>query len=198
MTRTSTALFAALFACGAAHAAEESSFAKTVFADPAPGAKARACFVRHYDTQHMAEHPRQKVTDMMLLVGREKDPDEPGLRWQFQLSTHFTDRKGRFESGGDCTLGAMGEDGKTVADRLVCDVDCDGGEALVTNSADGKSIMTRVERLRIWRAGAAQDESAYDSIVGADDKLFKLDRADISECTPLLPKQERERLLRRK
>jgi hypothetical protein len=196
MIRLSLALVAASLACGSARAADDSAFAASIFNEPAPSSKARACFVRHYDAPHMAQHPKQKVTDMMLLVGREKSPDEPGLRWQFQLSTHFTDRKGRFESGGDCSAG--GADGKP-ANRLTCMVECDGGDILVTNGVDAKSVTARVEGLRIWRAGKTmEDAGAEDVIAGADDKNFRLERADIAECTPLLPKKERERLLSRK
>lgn len=99
---------------GAAQAADDTNLAKTILADPAPTVKSRACFLRRYDAQHMAQHPKQRVTDMMLLAGREKFEDGPGgLRWQFQLSAHFTNRKGRFESSGDCS--AQGPDANGAA-----------------------------------------------------------------------------------
>ena len=199
MIRLSLAIVAASLACGSARAADDAAFATSIFNETTPSPKSRACFVRHYDAPHMAQHPKQKVTDMMLLVGREKNPDEPGLRWQFQLSTHFTDRKGRYESGGDCSVGGADANGKVVANRLSCMVDCDGGDILVTAGADPKSVTARVDGLRVWRAGMTmEDAGADDVIAGADDKNFRLERADISECTPLLPKKERERLLSRK
>jgi hypothetical protein len=41
-----------------------------MFAKP-PGDKAYACFVRRYDADHLARHPRQKVGTMKPLVGAE-------------------------------------------------------------------------------------------------------------------------------
>jgi hypothetical protein len=37
----------------------------------APGKKAYACFVRRYDPDHLARHPKQKVSAMKLLVTAE-------------------------------------------------------------------------------------------------------------------------------
>ena len=190
--------FATLLAGVGAASADETSFMKSIFADPAPTAKSRACFVRHYDAQHMAQHPRQEVTDMMMLVGREKFADDSDVHWQFQISTHFTNRKGRFESGGDCSVATTDYNGKPIPESLRCGVDCDGGDVVIRNEADRKSITGRVDRLRVWRAGTAPEEGAQDAFAGGDDKLFRLDRADASECSPLLPRSERERLLSRK
>lgn len=37
----------------------------------APGNKAYACFVRRYDAEHLARHPKQKVAAMKLLISAE-------------------------------------------------------------------------------------------------------------------------------
>ena len=43
--------------------AREATFDKRVFGGPL-GNKATACFVRHYDTSHLTQHPKQKVAAM--------------------------------------------------------------------------------------------------------------------------------------
>ena len=45
----------------------EAAFDKRVFGGPI-GNKAVACFARRYDTSHLAQHPKQKVSSMNLLV----------------------------------------------------------------------------------------------------------------------------------
>src|SRR5205085_12170169 len=56
--------------------AREAAFDKRVFAG-AIGKKASACFVRRYDASHLAQHPKQKVAAMKLLVTAENHPKEP-------------------------------------------------------------------------------------------------------------------------
>ena len=55
--------------------AKAASFDNKVFAAPL-GQKTYACFVRRYDASHLAQHPRQKVSAMKLLVTAEIPPDE--------------------------------------------------------------------------------------------------------------------------
>jgi hypothetical protein len=186
-----------LAGCGAAQAADDANFAKTVFANPAPNAKSRACFVRRYDAQHMAQHPKQHVRDIMLLVGREKFEDEPGgLRWQFKLSAHFTDRKGRYESDGDCST--VAPDASGAATRLHCSVACDGGDMSMTPAADSPNATARFGSLRYWKAGSPESAGADDTIGDGDDQLFQMERAELLDCAPLLSKKERQQLLGRK
>lgn len=52
--------------------AEAESFSARMYAG-APGNKAYACFVRRYDAEHLARHPKQKVAAMKLLVSAELD-----------------------------------------------------------------------------------------------------------------------------
>ena len=181
-----------VFGSAPVRAADDGALAAAMFAEPTPTATSRACFVRRYDGAHRAAHPRQRVADIMLLVGREAYPDEPGLRWRFQLSTHFTHRKGRFESSGDCRPGGMGENPASPATRIICAVACDGGDIEITPSTDSRSALAQVDHLRIWRPGP-QIEDSNDAIDGDDDRTFRLERADISACAPLLPKAERAR-----
>jgi hypothetical protein len=66
---------AALFAgIGLTHAqdgvdkARADAFEVRMFAGQ-PGKKAYACFLRRYDANHLAQHPKQKIAAMKLLVG---------------------------------------------------------------------------------------------------------------------------------
>ena len=55
--------------------AKADAFDVRMFIKP-PGNKAYACFVRRYDPDHLARHPKQKVSAMKLLVSAEIPEDE--------------------------------------------------------------------------------------------------------------------------
>lgn len=68
----------------------------------------------------------------------------------------------------------------------------------VAMSKDDKSAVVRVERMRIWQ-NSKPDEELSDALVGgADDKVFRLDRADIRECASLVTDRKELAELRRK
>jgi hypothetical protein len=50
-----------------------------------PGDKAYACFVRRYDADQLARHPKQKVGTMKLLVSAELPEDKKILGYSFRL-----------------------------------------------------------------------------------------------------------------
>ena len=55
--------------------AKAAAFDNKMFAGPI-GQKTYACFVRRYDASHLAQHPKQKVSAMKLLVTAEIPPEE--------------------------------------------------------------------------------------------------------------------------
>ncbi len=55
--------------------AKAAAFDVRMFTKP-PAKKAYACFVRRYDPDHLARHPKQKVSTMKLLVTAETPPEE--------------------------------------------------------------------------------------------------------------------------
>jgi hypothetical protein len=79
------ACIAAAFACVAgAHAchaqegvdkARATAFDAQMFGGPL-NHKTYACFVRRYDASHLAQHPKQKVGAMKLLVTAEDAPED--------------------------------------------------------------------------------------------------------------------------
>jgi hypothetical protein len=193
-------LFAAIVAAVAAGPAfaedlqqNDADFAKRIFAGTLPQPKAFACFVRAYDAGHLAQHPLQKVSVMKLLITAEKtDPKEDKvLEYSFRLGVSFRDRPGNFESSGECGHAPTVRNPDTdppVSGGIdfQCNVDCDGGGVTVNlANKDGSVIVKLPERIRIWK-GKDPDEAAMSALMaGADDKVFRLDRAEPSQCTAL-------------
>ena len=184
------------------HAGEEgidkaraAAFDVRMFSKP-PGKKAYACFVRRYDPDHLARHPLQQVNAMKLLVTAETPPEEKITNYSFRLGLKYRHRSGDFDSSGSCNHFVPEDDGHEI--RLGCGVDCDGGGLNVAMSKDDKSAIVRVERVRIWQ-NSKPDEELSDALVGgADDKVFRLDRADIRECATLVTDRKELAEIRRK
>jgi hypothetical protein len=159
-------------------------FAEQMFAGKVDQDKSYACFVRVYDSAHLARHPLQKVKSMKLLVTGEKSSDLPVLGYSFRLGLNFRSRKGNFDSSGSCGSAGITESPahKTL---LGCGVDCDGGGISVEMTPDHKATLVRLERIRIWQNNKPDDEG-LDLSGGADDKIFRLDRANLDLCRSLI------------
>jgi len=197
---TAAAMMAAL--AGAGHAQEEGiskavadAFDARMFAG-APGKKAYACFVRRYDADRLARHPRQKVSAMKLLVTAEIPPDQATANYSFRLGAKYRHRPGNFDSSGHCGH-VVAEDAAGEV-RLGCGVDCDGGGIEVALSKDDKSAVIRLERITVWQRNKPDDEPTDLLTAGADDKVFRLDRADNGECAELVTDRKELAALRHK
>jgi hypothetical protein len=167
-----------------------SAFASRLFGAPVKQ-KSYACFVRVYDAEHLAHHPLQKVTAMTLLVEAEKVPEDASLNYSFRLGLKYRNHHGAFDSSGDC-----GHADSAASAHLGCSVDCDGGRLGVDLTADNKSVMVKVERIRIWRDNKPDDEASL--VAGADDRLFRLERASLMTCKPLITDRKELAALRHK
>ena len=182
---------AAMLAVPAAgHAQEEGidkakaeAFDVRMFVKP-PGKKAYACFVRRYDPDHLARHPKQKVSAMKLLMTAEIPPDENTTNYSFRLGVKYRHRSGDFDSSGGCGHAIAEDAGHAI--RFGCGVDCDGGGIGVALSKDDKSAIIRLERVRIWQNNKPDEEAGDSLVAGADDKIFRLDRIDTRECASLV------------
>src|SRR5882724_8731364 len=110
-----TALFIPILAASAAlvslagtsHAQEGIDKAKVAAFDNrmfagAIGQKTHACFVRRYDANHLAQHPRQKVSAVKLLVTAENPPEENTTNYSFRFGVQYRHRPGKFDSSGSC------------------------------------------------------------------------------------------------
>ncbi len=113
--------------------AETETFNMRMYAG-SPGANAYACFVRRYDAGHLAQHPKQKVAAMKLLISAELDNEDKQLHNSFRLGFKYRHRAGDFDSSGSCSHVVLIEKGGEV--RLGCGVDCEGGGIEVAMSKE--------------------------------------------------------------
>jgi hypothetical protein len=186
-------------------------FAKRVFAGAVPKPKAYACFLRHYDAEHLAQHPLQKVSVMKVLISTEKDPDFPVFQYSFRLGVNFRDLAGDFDSSGNCghapTIIDPDNPDIPPEDRVTrptgidfeCDVDCDGGGVTLNLANNDNAVIVKLpDRIRIWK-GKDPDEAAVRALMaGADDKIFRLDRAGTDECKSLVTDRKELAAMRHK
>jgi hypothetical protein len=175
----------------------EDSFASRLFAgNLGRQAKSYVCFVRAYDAAHLKQHRLQKVSAMTLLVTAEKVPEDEALNYSFRLDVMFRHRPGDFDSSGDCghIKVSESEQGKT---QLGCSVDCDGGGITVELARHDKSTLVRLDSIRIWRNNRP-DEDGFPLSGGADDRLFRLDRASLDRCRSLVTDRQELAAMRRK
>ncbi|OSI21762.1 hypothetical protein [Bradyrhizobium canariense] len=191
---------------GAAHAeeaddireaskAEAETFNVRMYAGE-PGNKAYACFVRRYDAEHLAHHPKQKVASMKLLISAEMDTEDKQLHNSFRLGFRYRHRSGDFDSSGSCHHAVFTKDGTEI--RLGCGVDCEGGGIGVALSKDDKSAVVRLARVRVWQNNKPDEDAELSLVAGADDGIFRLDRTDNKECASLVTDRKELAALRHK
>jgi hypothetical protein len=171
--------------------AKSKAFDTRVFAGPI-GDKASACFVRRYDASHLAQHRRQKVTAIKLLITAESQAGEP-TSYAYKAGFQFRNRPGNFDAGSGC--GRIEDGARQI--HFTCDGDCGGDGIDMAMSKDDKSIIAHLEVIPIW------DRKHPDGKVetlegGADDKVFRLDRVDNSECAELMTDHKEVASLQRK
>ncbi|MBX9843229.1 MAG: hypothetical protein K2Z80_15615 [Xanthobacteraceae bacterium] len=164
---------------------KDSGFTKRLFAvDISKQKKSYACFVRKYGALHLATHPLQKVSAMTLLVNAEVDPEDNSLSRSFRLGVKFRNRPGDFDSSGFCGQAEVSQASKGK-EQMSCGVDCDGGGIAVEMGKTGGAVLVRLESIRIWRNNKPEDEG-LDLSGGADDRVFRLDRAPLAMCRSLI------------
>jgi hypothetical protein len=176
-----------------ADAAKKAAFDKRIFGGTV-GDKASACFVRRYDAGHLAQHPKQKVSAMKLLLTAEKAPDEPAIH-MFRIGVQFRNKPGNFD--GDSACGYLIDDEGKKETSFSCGAECGGGGFEVAMAKDDKSVIVRVDTIGIYdRKHPDGDLLTLEG--GKDDKVFRLDRVDNAECAELLPKPKQTASAQRK
>jgi hypothetical protein len=187
-------VLAAPLAARADEVADNGAFTQRLFAVKSFEKKTYACFVRRYDAKHLAQHPRQKVGAMRLLLKAEKLPEDGALHYGFQVGVNFRNQRGDFGSSGDCghTEASESKNGELA---INCSVDCDGGGIAVGLAAGDKAVMLRLERIHLW---GPKDDQERDLEAGADGGVFRLDRVDTAECASLVTDREEQAALRHK
>ncbi len=180
----------AMAAPGWAESTQDAAFAALVLGKPAGKGPASVCFARVYDASHLAQHPKQNVRAMtMLLTTRLEDDGNRG--YDLRIGVKFRVSGQTFETQGSC--GSIHVEGEPASGAAVahCGVDCDGGAMDVALKNANSTLVTIPEGARLWAAGTEVDlKPSGKRQFGADDKLFRLDRADMSQCLPLIGKSE--------
>jgi len=168
----------AILATSAGVALAASASDASIFGKEPGKAKAYACYTRFYDKAHLAAYPKQNTKDMILFVNSDFDPDL-GRQYQLLIGVHFRKHAKQFEAYGSCSLS---DDG---TGNLHCGIDCDGG-AIGVSVKDATSILVSIpEGARTWDPETDDDPPA-NARFGADDKLFRLDRANLKDCLPVI------------
>ena len=130
---------------------EDEAFQKQLFGRVAGDKQTiHACFNRVYDPAHLAQHPRQNVRTMLLLVEANQQPD--GTSYGLRLGVTFRKSGAHFESAGNCSSIHDTSQVGGAAGVAHCGVDCDGGSIDVAIK-DAKSVLVSIPNgARIWRA----------------------------------------------
>jgi hypothetical protein len=199
-----SACFAVLAAASAgaraADATHPEDFAKRLFAAASVDHKTFACFVRRYDASHLAQHPRQKVAAMKLLVTVDRLPEDEELHYGFRLGVKLRKQSEGLETSGDCGHPAAEVAGESL--HIHCSVDCDGGGIEASLADSDKSVLVKLDAIRLFPAGQTADADPRDDEVmlegGADDRAFRLDRVDIGACKSLAADAEELAAMQRK
>src|SRR5271168_2017945 len=162
------------------------AFAQRMFVGSLPKPKAYACFVRRYDSAHLAQHPLQKVSVMKFLITAEYDTDFKAFEYSFRLGVNFRDRPGDFDSSGECGKAPTVRNADTDAPVAAgidfeCDVDCDGGGIAVNLANGDNSLIVKLDRIRIWKGNSPDEKATTGLQGGADDRVFRLDRTALNE-----------------
>jgi len=181
-----------------AGAAAGDTFIARLFAGPvSPDKKTYACFTRTYDPEHLAEHPQQKVNAMKLLLTAEKVPEDQDMNYSFRLGVKYRNQSANYDSSGDCGHGSVTGQ-KADQATMGCGVDCDGGGIDVLLARDDKSVIVKLDRIRIWKDKNYDEDAAEALVAGVDDKMFRLDRASLKDCESLVTDRKELAAMRHK
>ena len=182
------AILAACLTVGTAHiaAAQTPRANQTIaaFMPATPGQ--RACYTRSYDAEHLRAHPKQRVTAMTFFL-RAVGYDANGDRWILDPAKKFERVEYQFalsvtQRGSKRSLAASGycPDNKDA----LCIRECDGGGATLEKVADADALMIRLMDGGIRLAGCAESKATWLK-PGADDKVFRLEKAAPEQCAAL-------------
>lgn len=177
------ASFATLLAIGLpalAHADPAADVVKIFGRDPGSGA-ANACFLRHYTKAHLASHPKQNVTDMLVYVGKQEGTEQ---YYSVNMQVNFRQLKKPFQVSGNCSADAEGKK------ALSCGIDCDGGHIDVRLKNETSLLVEIPTYARIFDPADLETDDRADvpdkARFGADDKIFRVDRTDLKDCAPVI------------
>jgi hypothetical protein len=186
LTQFCLAIAGALLACGASQTAAQtidtSRGLQALNAILPPVVGQRACFARTYDRQHLAEHPRQRVTAMMFRLQYAKIPDTDIQHYEFWISVKVRTRWEAFHESGVCDANV---DATYPAGNL-CWVACDAGGVSIEKVPQSDALHVHVETpsegIVLNASCGERQRKALRLQAGEDDKLFRLESVPLSQC----------------
>ena len=160
-------------------AADDAALQQEVFGHALGKDAGYACFTRAYTKDHLASHPKQNVTSIMLLLKGKTDPEV-----QYNAGVDFRFRKSgkHFQATGDCPSVTLNEPA-SAPNALHCAIDCDGG-LINVDLKDADTVLVKLPD-GIPVIGTGNEDAPSGDRFGSDDKVFKLSRAPVVTCLPL-------------
>jgi hypothetical protein len=141
-----------------------------------PGSQpAHACFTRHYTKAHLAGHPDQNVTDMRMFVNKAEGEE---MAYTVDMQVDFREQKRPLVLSNYCEPG----DAKHA---ITCPFDCEGGRIDMRVKSQSAILVEIPLGARVYDP-PVEDGVPVRGKFGEDDKLFRLDRADLSDCLPAI------------
>jgi hypothetical protein len=137
------------------------------------------CYRRVYSADHLARHPKQKVTEIEFRLAYHRfDPDEffpAGQRnYYFQVLAKLRGETGRLTGSGECS-----PDGHTIS----CSIDCDGGGIRAKRTVGGaRNILLYFGGYDYLRMSTGCDGEGGELVPGDDDKQFLLTKKSAEAC----------------
>ncbi|MDB5523913.1 MAG: hypothetical protein JWM58_1676 [Rhizobium sp.] len=149
-----------------------------IFARHPASPASNICMIRHYDTAHLASHPDQNVTDMLVYIGKRQGEQDGFVYYDINAQLRFRDSKKDWTFSGGCGRKA-GE-----ASSIGCGIDCDGGGYDVSIK-DDKSIALKITSA-IRLSEPESDEPVNTAGFKSGDNDFILKQTALRDCLPVI------------
>lgn len=146
----------------------------------APDPGKRVCYARSYSKDHLAAHPKQKVTDIKFQLAyhrHQPDTDFPkGMRnYYFRLIAELRGSSRIYSAMGECSASGS---------NIFCGVECDGGGVNIRARQQGKLLVFFGDSDEIRLTDGCEEGDSMQLQAGADDKEFLLNSVPAAACSP--------------
>ena len=149
-----------------------------LFAQRADKPAFNICMVRHYDRAHLAAHPDQNVTDMLVYIGKHEGEENGYVNYNINAQVKFRDSQKNWSFAGDC-----GREPREVG-PIGCGIDCDGGSYSVSLKDDKTIELSMPYSVRLNEE--AEDGKIDTAGFKSDDKTFLLHQTELKDCLPVI------------
>jgi hypothetical protein len=170
--------------------AEAASFTAQLMGVAPHAPKTFACFGRVYDAAHLAAHLHQNVRAMRVLAifyGRSQQS------LQLRIGLEVRDAPETFSTVAECG----DPDAKRHDKGIFCPTAGSDKPAGLILAGRKAILLTLPDELHLWRPGPARPQDTVDHAFHPDDKLFRLERTHLAQCTDqAIDHEEQSRLER--